>query len=66
MIACCAAVGLGVSTLPDDDDVAVDDDEFDDEFVFAPPEPESCFSLSPNPQNVSAKVINANDKIDFI
>jgi hypothetical protein len=64
IIACCAAVGFGFSTLPDDDE---DDDELlDDEFVPDPPEPESCFSLSPSPQKVSANVISPNVKIDLM
>lgn len=62
MIACCVSVGFGFSTLPDD---AVDE-LFDVEFVPDPPDPDNCFSLSPRPQNVSAKVISPNDKIDFI
>ena len=69
-IVCCSAVSFGFSTL------AVDevDDEFADEFepelllavfVFVSVEPVNCLSLSPNPQNVSAKDISPKVRSDF-
>jgi len=65
MIACCADVGLGFSTLPEElFDELLDEDE-DDELVPELPD-DSCFNLSPSPQNVSANVISPNVRIDFM
>jgi hypothetical protein len=62
MIACCADVGFGWSTLPEEGFAEL----LADVFALLPFPAEICLSLSPSPQKVSAKVMSPNDKIDFI
>ena len=66
MMACWAAVGDGFSTVPP----AVGSFDAPAGAEFEPPVPlpelEACLRRSPSPQNVSAKIINPNDTIDFI